>query len=229
MQTVLSCNIYAAFLAARVPPTDSSLPPFFDYTDPFSLIHCLSRSVRSICRLSSALFWIAHAMSARRVLFLRRNPKLMVNYIRPATELGLSREHEGSFLVYGTRRHVASPPTPWRGNEQPARLAWGRVSVTDMLRHHSLLPRVRTKSFAYERSSRSREGGHYRRVRLNNEIVAHFELVLSMILMVCSPFVEHHYFHVKAITVQIIKSNIIMHIACMNDLGKCINVQNILV
>lgn len=84
-------NIFRLSSCSCVPPTDSSLPPFFDYVDPFSLIHCLSHSV-SICYLSAALFWIAHATSARRVLFLRRNPKLMVNYIRPATKLGLSLE-----------------------------------------------------------------------------------------------------------------------------------------
>lgn len=45
----------------------------------------------------------------------------MVNYIRPATELGLSREHEGSFLVYGTRRHVASPREEETSNQLGSR------------------------------------------------------------------------------------------------------------
>lgn len=89
-----TCEIYSAFLAARVPPTESSSPPPFGYSDPFSLIHrlFLARS-HFILLVRVSLFvlvWIAHTiLVCAGMLFLQRNPKLMVNYIRPATELGL--------------------------------------------------------------------------------------------------------------------------------------------
>lgn len=63
------------------------------------------------------------------VSFLGRNPKLTVNYICPATEIGFSRAREGPFLVCGTRRHVASHDEEETSNALGPR--HGAVSVTD--------------------------------------------------------------------------------------------------
>lgn len=82
--------------------------------------------------LGRAPTWQEGKGTRGRVSFLRRNPKLMVNYIRPATELGL----ESTGWVFFSSRHAPPRATAARIQEETSSqrvlLMPRRVSVTDM-------------------------------------------------------------------------------------------------
>lgn len=126
---------------------------------PFSLIHrlprCLPLSLSLSLAVSPSFEWLTPRVCATGVLFLRRNPKLMVNYIRPATELGLSRARRVFFsLRHAPPRGFTADPVKRKRATSSARTGPG-VSVTDMPASLASLAqtRVRMRRFAKETSA----------------------------------------------------------------------------